>query len=235
MDLSIIIPCHNSEHVIQPMLESLLFQVFTADVELIFVCDHCEDNTRQYLETYWRASPNHFKKILVIDCDVQRCGLARNVGLEHSEGRYIWFVDSDDWLLDNWAITKVVTALDLVKDAKYCRVPYTSAKFQRGVPVMVWQYIFRRDAIGDHRFSGIQPNEDWEFMLAFDNAVNVDLATNDIYYYNYMRPQSNIWKHYHSQLPSDEWSDQMKELQRNSEERARRGTQVGEEDSLLNY
>lgn len=212
MDLSIIIPCHNSEHCIKPLLDSLVSQVFSAEVELIFVLDDCTDNTEGYLNEYWSNVPNRFTEIKLAKCKVNRCGLARNKGLEESSGKYIWFIDSDDWLLDEWAITKVTTILDIVPDIKLCHIDYKSALFPRDCPIMVWQYIFRRDAIGEFRFSGIQPHEDQEFMLNFKDCEQINIKGADMYYYNYLRPESNIWRYSRNELESDEMPEDIKKL-----------------------
>ena len=203
MDLSVIIPCHNAETHIKPMLESLLLQTFDAEIELLFVCDSCEDNTVGYLETFWKSVNHRFTAIKITTTDVHRCGLARNVGLEESTGKYIWFLDSDDWLLDDWAFMKVITVLNIMPTVDLCQVDYKSATFPRGYAMMVWQYIFRRDAIKDIRFTGIQPCEDQEFMTNFEKSQMVKINGQDIYYYNYMRPNSNMWKFKYNQLESD--------------------------------
>lgn len=53
MDLSVIIPCHNLEKYILPLLVSLNLQdLNNYDVEFIFVLDACEDNTESMIRNF---------------------------------------------------------------------------------------------------------------------------------------------------------------------------------------
>lgn len=53
MDLSIIVPCHNLENYITPLLVSLQSQVYDKEkVEIIFVCDSCSDNTKKIIQEF---------------------------------------------------------------------------------------------------------------------------------------------------------------------------------------
>lgn len=86
----------------------------------------------------------------------------------HAHGKYIWFIDGDDWLLDNDAVIQAIELIEFY-ETPYVRFDY---QYNQGFPAygyyaMVWQYIFSREAIGDLRFSAIQPDEDKEFLNKF--------------------------------------------------------------------
>ena len=108
MDLSVIVPCHNLEKFIKPLLDSLKLQQFTYEVELIFVCDYCIDRTHEIIE---EEMVDTQYPISIYDVDVRSCGLARNKGMKYATGTYIWFMDGDDWLIDNSAIQKVLNTM----------------------------------------------------------------------------------------------------------------------------
>ena len=191
MDLSIIVPCHNLENYLSDLLMSLKLQnIKDYEVELIFVCDACTDKTREVLENF---DLSNFSSVQIIDADVKACGLARNVGLEEACGRYIWFLDGDDWLLDFNAIT---TALKLIEDKQVdiLRVGFDCAYPDRfRFSMMVWQYVYSRELIGDIRFTNIQPNEDLEFMkLIQKKNPTMFFYPRKLYYYNFMREGSNM-------------------------------------------
>ena len=88
MDLSVIVPCHNLENYIIPLLNSLNEQELDQyTIELIFVCDSCTDNTKKIIESYPFDNPN-IVKISIYEVNFHSCGLTRNVGLENAKGEY---------------------------------------------------------------------------------------------------------------------------------------------------
>ena len=61
--------------------------------------------------------------------------------------------------------------------------------------MMVWQYVFRRDFIGDTKFLPIQPHEDIAFMKAVLPQLGrktVLYLDKQLYFYNFKRPGSNM-------------------------------------------
>ena len=93
MMLSIIIPVYNGEKTIEKCIDSIR-RIDSNDIEIIAVNDGSEDNTEQILH---RIAHNEKR---LINYTIQNCGEcgARNFGLDHSQGEYITFVDSDDWI-----------------------------------------------------------------------------------------------------------------------------------------
>jgi glycosyltransferase involved in cell wall biosynthesis len=92
---SIIIPTYNRGHLISIAIESVLNQTFQ-DFELIVIDDGSIDNTEQIVSENYKDRL-FYKKII----NSER-GAARNRGIEISKGRYITFLDSDDFLLPNY-------------------------------------------------------------------------------------------------------------------------------------
>lgn len=95
--ISIIAPCYNVESYIDRCMESLVNQTIGLDkLQLIFVNDGSSDGTLEKLSVWEKNFPNN---ILVITYDDnRRQGAARNLGLQYADGKYIGFVDSDDWV-----------------------------------------------------------------------------------------------------------------------------------------
>lgn len=90
--ISIIIPCHNSEKTVEQCLRSLIVQEFK-DFEIVCINDGSSDNTLRILEKYRECD----RRIIIINQEVAiGAPGSRNIGLEHSKGEYIAFVDSDD-------------------------------------------------------------------------------------------------------------------------------------------
>ena len=92
--ISVIIPTHNSEKYIIDCLNSVFTSTYT-NYEVIIVDDGSTDNTINYI----KSIRNHDIKIYY--CNNNGPGFARNVGIKHSKGNYIYFIDSDDTINPN--------------------------------------------------------------------------------------------------------------------------------------
>ncbi len=91
--VSIIIAVYNVEKYLKKCLDSLVNQTLT-DIEIICTDDGSTDNSLSILKEY-QASDNRIK---IIEQENQGPGVARNIALEMATGKYIIFVDPDDWL-----------------------------------------------------------------------------------------------------------------------------------------
>lgn len=90
--ISIVIPVYNIEKYIKICLDSLISQTFQ-DYEIICVNDGSKDNSLLILEEYSRK----YSRIKVISQENSGSGAARNRGLREAEGKYIQFLDGDDY------------------------------------------------------------------------------------------------------------------------------------------
>ncbi|MFR9776453.1 glycosyltransferase family 2 protein [Micromonospora sp. MS34] len=96
--LSVVVPVHGVEAHLHQCLDSILGGLDTADaadVELVAVDDASPDRCGEMLRAYSARRPA--VRIVTLPSNVG-LGLARNAGLDEATGRYVWFVDSDDWL-----------------------------------------------------------------------------------------------------------------------------------------
>lgn len=91
--ISIIVPVYNVEKYLQRCLDSIIAQTFT-DWECICIDDGSPDNSGKILDEY-AAKDNRF---VIIHKENGGVSSARNAGLDIARGRYIGFVDSDDWI-----------------------------------------------------------------------------------------------------------------------------------------
>lgn len=202
IDLAIVVPCHNLEPYIQPLLASLNVQQFNYNVQIVFVVDSCTDRTRSIIKD--NIDTNKYK-VDIIDTKVGSCGLSRNIGKKYATGNYIWFVDGDDFLLGYHAIQ---ICLDILYSgnlnilrlnfhsnqedlAKLGRIPGTGVA-TADLDNTVWQYIYKSELISDIEFdAGI--GEDDRFNSTVFTRVDKSsmLITYDaMYYYNFLRPGS---------------------------------------------
>ncbi len=91
--ISVIIPIFNSELYLKECLDSVCNQTFK-NLEIICINDGSTDNSLSILHEYGKQD----NRIIIIDQENSGSGMARNVGLNSSNGKYIYFMDSDDFL-----------------------------------------------------------------------------------------------------------------------------------------
>lgn len=97
MELSIIIPVYNSSKFLRECLDSILKQD-SYEYEIICVDDGSEDNSLDILHEYEKLFYNY----KIIKQEHRGLAAARNDGIKVSSGEYIYFVDSDDIVGDNF-------------------------------------------------------------------------------------------------------------------------------------
>ena len=92
-EISVIVPVYNVQKYLRKCLNSLVKQTFK-DIEIIAVNDGSTDDSEEILKEYAEKYDNfsYYNK--------ENGGLsdARNFGLKHANGRYVAFVDSDDYV-----------------------------------------------------------------------------------------------------------------------------------------
>lgn len=105
MKFSIILPIYNVENYLSACIDSILSQTYK-DYEIILVDDGSKDSSPLICDNY--SEKYDFIKTI----HKQNGGLsdARNVGLKHAKGEYIFFLDSDDYLIDENVLEKIVNA-----------------------------------------------------------------------------------------------------------------------------
>ncbi|MBQ8464939.1 MAG: glycosyltransferase [Alphaproteobacteria bacterium] len=95
--VSVIIPVYNVEPYLKKCLNSVANQTLK-EIEIICVNDGSTDNSLQILEEY----ANKDKRIKIINQKNQGLSGARNSGLKIASGKYVGFIDSDDWIDKNF-------------------------------------------------------------------------------------------------------------------------------------
>lgn len=95
MELSIIIPVYNTENYLAECLDSVLNQKLKS-YEVIIINDGSTDRSIDIINKYEKNYP---EIIRIIDQKNAGLSAARNVGLEIARGEYVYFMDSDDYLV----------------------------------------------------------------------------------------------------------------------------------------
>lgn len=130
MKVSVIIPVYNLYNYISKCINSIISQTHK-DLEIIIVNDGSTDNSISEINKL--ASTDN--RIIIIDKKNEGVSIARNAGIERATGKYIMFVDGDDWI-----DTDMVQ--QLVDKAEKNRADYVGGGF-----------IFEDPSINKRRFS----------------------------------------------------------------------------------
>ena len=97
--MSVIVPVYNAEKYLPVCLESILAQTFT-DFELLVVDDCSTDSSYAVAENYLERFGGRLK-IISLPENTGSGSVPRNVGLDMSRGKYVYFVDNDDFIVDD--------------------------------------------------------------------------------------------------------------------------------------
>lgn len=95
--VSIVMPVYNVEKYIERAIKSVLNQSYV-DLEFIIVNDRTRDNSMEIAYKYAEID----KRIKIVNKEKNEgLGYARNTGMDLATGRYIYFIDSDDYIEEN--------------------------------------------------------------------------------------------------------------------------------------
>jgi len=91
--LSIIVPVYNTKKYLKQCVDSIIGQSYT-DIEILLIDDGSTDGAGNICDEYQCAD----SRIKVIHQENKGLASARYTGVQNAEGKYIGFVDSDDWI-----------------------------------------------------------------------------------------------------------------------------------------
>lgn len=100
IDISVIIPCYNREATICRAIDSVINQTFNGNVEIIVSDDGSCDRSIQLIKETYGDEVVLLEK--PFDCCEQGASGARNRGLKAAKGKYVSFLDSDDYYHCNY-------------------------------------------------------------------------------------------------------------------------------------
>lgn len=124
MKISVIVPVYNVEKYLPECIASLKAQTFS-HFEVILVNDGSKDRSRDICIT----TVNEDARFVYVEQKNSGLSVARNVGLQKSKGKYIYFLDSDDWIMPNC----LATLYDCAEQFDCDLVVHNTIKFEDGV------------------------------------------------------------------------------------------------------
>lgn len=106
-DVSIIVPVYNTEKYLSKCLDSILNQSHN-NIEIILINDGSTDSSLNIIREY----SEKYENIVVINQVNKGQGEARNQGIKISSADYITFVDSDDWISEDYIKILYTSVID---------------------------------------------------------------------------------------------------------------------------
>lgn len=186
MKISVIIPVHNLGEELLPCLNSVAAQDFNkTEYEVLTILDCCTDNSETVIRSWHAEHPNI--NVIVLYSQSHTPGGARNVGLDNATGEYVLFVDGDDWLINNSAMTILYNAAQGRNAVRVTDHERRGNHVKFSNRLTLWLHFFSRELIGEERFTDMRLNEDFEFVKRIRNKAeyNEGIVTTPLYYYNY--------------------------------------------------
>lgn len=127
MKVSFILPIYNVEKYLSECVESILAQTYS-DFEILLVDDGSPDNCPALCDE-WARKDNRIKALHKPNGGLSD---ARNFGLEHAQGDYVVFVDSDDFWVNNDCLEQLMNIVDAHPDCDFigfnCSYYYSDTK-----------------------------------------------------------------------------------------------------------
>jgi glycosyltransferase involved in cell wall biosynthesis len=97
IQISLIIPVFNGELYIEKCINSCINQdIKLVNYEIIIINDGSTDQTSEILQGFKKYS-----NVKIVSQQNLGLGKSRNEGLKQARGKYLWFIDSDDWIAEN--------------------------------------------------------------------------------------------------------------------------------------
>lgn len=117
--ISIIIPAYNTEKYIEECIKSIINQTYQ-NWECIIIDDGSQDNTNSIIKNWTDLD----SRISLYYQDNQGVSKARNLGIDAAKGKYMCFIDVDDWVepnflaffIDNIQDSNTLIVQDIIKD-----------------------------------------------------------------------------------------------------------------------
>lgn len=114
-EISLIIPVYNGERFLDKCIESLINQKTERKYELIFINDGSTDSSMEILKKY-----ESLQNVVILSQENSGISRTRNKGIEISKGKYIGFVDNDDYVSEDYVEKMMSLADKLQADVIKC-------------------------------------------------------------------------------------------------------------------
>lgn len=226
--ISVIVPVYNIEKYLNKCIDSILSQSFQ-NFELLLIDDGSKDSSGKICDEY----ANRDSRIRIYHVENGGVSKARNLGLEQAQGEWVCFVDSDDWIEDNYLSSFgcieslpenaiVIQGLEHISNQtgvslwkiEYGNIEFTENDLKRGIAQhcllhsgFPYAKLFSRVLIKERNIkfdTGISFHEDHLFVFDYFLHVRmVRLSASIAYKYIYYGGNSSLSSKPHKYLESE--------------------------------
>lgn len=203
--ISVIVPVYNAEKYLRKCIESIIKQTYS-NLEIILINDGSEDDSKNICDEFALKD----ERIVLIHKKNEGVGSARNDGLNRATGKYIAFVDCDDYIekdtieiLYNNLIEKNVDCVkgnydiiinenaiqnnELKLDKQYNKdeiKEFVNILLSEKVKSFLWLLLIKKDCIKDNFSKELFLYEDVNFYISFLGNINsIYVFSKVIYHY----------------------------------------------------
>ena len=201
-NLTIVIPVYNAEKYINECLDSIVTQNRN-DIEVILVDDGSSDKSLVICKEY--AQKYGYMTVLT-QKNTGSSSVGRNIGILKAKGKYIWFVDSDDFIASN-SLELIISKLkgyDILyfdyyykqKNSIYKKFSYIESYdsiFKKTATTSVWCCVYRTTFLKENNLSfpaGYYHQDDFFSLRALVLANSINHISYALYFYRADNPTS---------------------------------------------
>ncbi|NFO13453.1 glycosyltransferase [Clostridium botulinum] len=171
IEISVVIPIYNVERYLEKCLESVVSQNFDS-YQVILVNDGSTDSSEKIAKKFVKK----YKRFKIVNKTNAGLGAARNTGLQHCSGKYVVFIDSDDYIEKDYLYTlynsvkpnnsdmaicsfekifenknkSIVNMLNIDCDKTYSGIDTLKLLFKSKISCYAWDKIYKRKLFNDN-------------------------------------------------------------------------------------
>lgn len=171
--VSIIVPVYKVEEYLPRCIDSLINQTYK-DIEIILVDDGSPDNCPKICDEYAQKD----NRIKVIHKQNEGVSKARNCAIQEAKGEYLLFVDSDDWVDENYVKNLYCALVSTGSDMSACLFCKTDglknrACFDETVEIVEDKKLYY--ALTEENYAGYAWNKMYKTSIIKENKIEFDL------------------------------------------------------------
>lgn len=208
--ISVVVPIYNVENFLEKCVDSILSQTYS-NLEIILINDGSQDNCLKICRNYELKD----SRIIVIDKKNGGLSSARNAGIDKATGKYIMFIDSDDYIEKNM-VEKLYNNISLNDaDISICNFFFTyknenkrnkailnttiddESKFSYLYgkyslqTIISWNKLYKKELFNEIRYpDGLIHEDQYIICDLLDKSKKINYMTDEFLYYYVQRDNS---------------------------------------------